>query len=103
MVYQPSKKELKQIEKLNKAYNLIKEGLENIKANIPKKDSEIEMQVFKITKNFDKIVKRVYKIMESKHIDQEFLDIVTKRTTKNKPNRFKKNKKKNKKKSKKIV
>ncbi len=94
MVYQPSKKEIKQIEKLNKAYKLIQEGIKLIRENTPKKDSEVEMQVYKIGKNFDKIIKRIYKIMETQHIDAEFIDIITKRATKDKPNRFKKNNKK---------
>ena len=35
MVYQPSKKEIKQIEKLNRAYKLIKEGVDLIRTNTP--------------------------------------------------------------------
>ncbi len=41
MLYKPSKKEIKKIKNLNKAYSLIKEGMELIKNNI-KKDIDNE-------------------------------------------------------------
>ena len=96
MAYTPSKKELKQIENLNTGYQRIKEGLKLIKANLPKKDGDVEMQAYKMSKNFDKIVIRIQKLLEKQYIDNQFLDIINNRNTKDKPDRFDKRGKKSK-------
>lgn len=98
MVYKPSKKEIKQIENLNKAYQMIKDGIKLIRDNIPKKDGDIEMQAYKISKNFDKIIKRIQEILEKQYIDNQFLEIISNRKTKNKPDRYNKSGRKSKKK-----
>lgn len=90
MVYIPSKKELKQIENLNKGYALIRDGLKLIKVNLLKRDSDIELQFYKMGKNFDKIIKRIHKLLEKQYIDKEFIDIVSKKS-KGKGKRFDKN------------
>jgi hypothetical protein len=83
MSYKPSKRELKKIENLNKGYNLIKEGLDLIKDNLPKRDRDVEMESFKMNKHFDNIIKRIHKVTERNYIDQQFIDIInTKKTTK---------------------
>lgn len=82
MVYKPSKKELEQIANLNKGYKLIKEGLKIIKDNLPKRDSEVEMQSYKMSKNFDKIIVRIKRVLERQYIDKEFLDIINNAITK---------------------
>jgi len=93
-MYKPSKKELKQLENINTGYNQIKEGLKLIKNNIPKKDGDIEMQTYKMSKNFDKIIKRIHTILEKQYVDKQFLDIVSFKppTDKGKGGRFKKGK-----------
>lgn len=103
MTYKPSKKELEQIANLNEGYNLIKCGLKLIKANLPKQDSEVEMQSYKMSKNFDKIIKRIKKILERHYIDKEFLEIINikVRPKKNRINKPKKESSKNKPKGKK--
>lgn len=92
MVYKPSKKELEQIVRLNEGYKLVKEGLKIIKNNIPKQDSEVEMQTYKISKNFDNIVSRIKRILERQYIDKEFLDIIN--GSDDKPKNHKKDSKK---------
>lgn len=89
-MYNPSKKELKQIKDLNKGYALIKEGIAIIRDSIVKKDSEIEMLSYKISKSFDKLTKRTCKILEKQYVDKEFLDIVINAEVKEKNNRLKK-------------
>jgi len=96
--YKPSKKELQQIENLNKGYQLIKEGIKVIKENLPKKDGDVEMQAYKMSKNFDKIIKRIHKLMEKQYIDKQFIEIINTRTRKRKDGRFDKSGKKSKRK-----
>ena len=91
MTYQPSKQELKQIENLNRGYELIREGIKIIKDNLPKKDGDVEMQAYKMSKNFDKIIKRIRKLLEKQYIDKQFISIINTRATKRKDNRFDKN------------
>ena len=98
MPYKPSKKESKQIENLNRGYQLVKEGLKLIKVNLPKKDSDVEMQAYKMSRNFDKIIKKVKKILEKQYIDNEFIDIINTKTRKRKDGRFDKSGKRSKKK-----
>lgn len=88
MTYKPSKKDSKQIDNLNRAYQIVKEGLKIIKDSIPKKDSEVEMQSYKMSRNFDKIIKKVKKILEKQYIDNEFIDIINTKTIKRKDGRF---------------
>ena len=88
MTYQPSKKELKQIENLNNGYQLIKDGIKIIKANLPKKDGDVEMQAYKMSKNFDKIIKRIRKLLEKQYIDNQFIDIINFKSPKRKGGRF---------------
>ena len=103
MIYKPSKKGIKQIDNLNKGYQLIKEGLKMIKDNLHKKDSDVEMQAYKMSKNFDRIIRRVKKLLEKQYIDNEFIDIVNTKTKKRRDGRFDKSGRKSKrKKSKKI-
>jgi len=87
MIYQPSKKELKQIENLNKGYALIKEGLDLIKSNLTKRDSDVDLYLYRMAKNFDKLIKRVQKILEKQYIDNEFIHIINSKA-KGKGNRF---------------
>lgn len=76
MLYKPSKKEIKKIENLNKAYSLIKEGMELIKNNINKKDMDTDLYFHRICKNLDKLSKRIHKNLEKQHIDEEFIHII---------------------------
>jgi hypothetical protein len=92
MVYQPSKKELKQIENLNKGYQLIREGLQLIKANLPRKDRDVEMETFRMNKNFEKIIKRIYSILEKDYVDKSFIEIINNKNSTTKGNRLKKKK-----------
>jgi hypothetical protein len=92
MVYEPSKKELKQIANLNKGYLLIKEGLQLIKANLPKKDRDVEMETFRMNKNFEKIIKRIYVILEKDYVDKSFIEIINNKKSTAKGNRLKKRK-----------
>ena len=102
MAYQPSKKELKQIENLNKGYRLVRDGLKIIKDNLLKKDGDVEMQAYKMSKNFDKIIKRIKKILEKQYIDKQFINIINNMPLKRKDdNRFNKRGKKSKKRTKK--
>jgi len=97
MSYRPSKKETKQIENLNRGYQLIKDGLKLIKANLPKRDGDIEMQAYKMSRNFDKIIIRIKKLLEKQYIDNQFIDIINNRKIKDRPDRFdKRGNKKNK-------
>lgn len=88
MSYQPSKQERKQIDNLNKGYKLVRDGLKIIKENLPKKDGDVEMQAYKMSKNFDKIIKRIQKLLEKQYIDKQFIEIINTRTTKRKNGRF---------------
>lgn len=88
MIYKPSKKEIKQIENLNTGYQLIKDGIKIIKDNLLKKDGDIEMQAYKMTKNFDRIVKRIKKLLEKQYIDNQFLDIISSKAPEKKGGRF---------------
>jgi len=88
MSYKPSKKGTKQIDNLNKGYQFIKDGLKLIKVNLPKKDADVEMQAYKMSKNFDRIIRRVKKLLEKQYIDNEFIDIVNTKTKKRKDGRF---------------
>jgi len=96
MIYKPSKKEIKQIENLNRGYQLIKDGLKLIKANLPKRDGDVEMQAYKMSRNFDKIIARIHKLLEKQYIDNQFLEIINNRKTKDRPDRFNKRGKSNK-------
>lgn len=98
MIYKPSKKELEQIDNLNKGYTLIREGLKIIKANLPKKDGDVEMQAYKMSKNFDKIIKHIHKLLEKQYIDKQFINIINTKTIKRKDDRFGKNAKNSKRK-----
>ncbi len=100
MSYQPNKKELKQIQNINKSYAEIKKNLQLLKDNIPK-DNEIWTRAWRIQKEVDRITKRVIKVLEKQYVDKEFINIID-TSKKNKGKRFKKNNKvKNKRKSKK--
>ena len=87
-MYKPSKKEIKQIENLNRGYQMIKDGLKIIKDNLPKKDGDVEMQAYKMSKNFDKIIKRIHNLLEKQYIDNQFIDIINNRAPKKKGGRF---------------
>jgi CHASE3 domain sensor protein len=76
VVYKPSDEELEQMKNLNKAYDLIREGIKLIKENIPKKDAEVELEYFRMNKNFDKIIKRIKKLLEDEYINEEFKSII---------------------------
>lgn len=98
MAYQPSKKEIKQRENLNKGYQLIKDGLKLIKVNLPKKDGDVEMQAYKMSKNFDKIIKRIRILLEKQYIDNQFFDIINNKSLRRKDHdKFNKRGKKSKK------
>ena len=90
MVYKPSKNEIKQKENLNKGYQLIKDVLKIIKSNLPKKDGDVEMQAYKMSKNFDRIIKRIKILLEKQYIDNQFLDIINNKKTKERPDGFNK-------------
>lgn len=90
MVYKPSKKEQKQLENLNESYKLIRKGLKLMVENLPKTDLEIEREIYKMSKSFDKIIQKIHKILESKYINKEFLDIINVKDIKKKPKRFRK-------------
>ena len=64
MPYKPTKKEIEQILSLNKGYKLMQEGMGIIKEAIPKQDSEIEMQFYKMARNFEKVIERTKKLLE---------------------------------------
>ena len=98
MVYKPSKQEVKQIENLNQGYQLIKDGIKIIRQNLPKKDSNVEMQAYKMSRNFDKIIKRIHTLLEKQYIDNQFLEIINNKSIKRKDDdRFNKRGKKSKK------
>ena len=84
MVYKPSKQEVKQIENLNQGYQLIKDGIKIIRQNLPKKDSNVEMQAYKMSRNFDKIIKRIHTLLEKQYIDNQFLEIINNKSIKRK-------------------
>lgn len=98
MDYKPSKKESKQIENLNRGYQMIKDGLRIIKDNLPKKDGDVEMQAYKMSKNFDKIIKRIHTLLEKQYINKQFIDIINSRAPKKKGGRFDKSGKRSKRK-----
>ncbi len=75
MLYKPSKKEIKKIKNLNKAYSLIKEGMELIRSNI-KKDIDTDLFFHRICKNLDKLSKRIHKNLEKQYINTEFIHII---------------------------
>lgn len=76
MIYKPSKEELKRIENLNKSYALLEKALKLIKDNIPKKDSDIELCMYRMVKNHAKIMKKSAKLLEMDYIDKEFDNII---------------------------
>lgn len=90
MQYKPSKKEIKQIENLNRGYQMIKDGLKIIKQSLLKKDGDVEMQAYKMSKNFDKIIKRIHILLEKQYIDKQFIDIINSKTPNKKGGRFNK-------------
>ena len=98
MSYKPSKNEIKQIENLNKAYQLIKDGIKLIRDNLPKKDSDVEMQAYKMSKSFDRIIKRIRILLERQYIDNQFLDIISNKKIKDRPDGYNKRGKQNSKK-----
>lgn len=98
MVYKQSKQEVKQIQNLNQGYQLIKDGIKIIRQNLPKKDSNVEMQAYKMSRNFDKIIKRIHTLLEKQYIDNQFLEIINNKSIKRKDDdRFNKRGKKSKK------
>jgi hypothetical protein len=88
MSYKPSKKEIKQVENLNKGYQLIKDGLKLIKDSLPKKDGDVEMQAYKMSKNFDKIIKRIHALLEKQYVNSQFIEIINSKAPKKKGGRF---------------
>ena len=91
MNYKPSKKEIKQLDNLNKGYQLIKDGLKLIKNSLPKKDGDVEMQAYKMSKNFDKIIKRIHTLLEIQYVNTQFIEIINTKSDKKKGGRFGKN------------
>ena len=76
MTYKPSKRDLKIVENLNKSYDLLEKALKLIKENIPRKDRDIELWMYRIIKNHNKIIKRSAKLLEMDYIDKEFDSII---------------------------
>lgn len=91
MIYQPSDKELKKIEALNKGYAKIKEGLKIIKKAVPK-DDDIALHIYRIEKEHEKIVKRMQQVLETQYVNEEFTSIV-KASRKRQGKRFNRKKK----------
>lgn len=75
MVHKPTKKELKQMENLNKAYTNIKNGLKLIEKNVIK-DNDLSVHVYRMNKEFDKIIARVSYLLEKQYVDSEFTSII---------------------------
>lgn len=75
MLYEPTKKEVKQIKNLNKAYQLLRQAFAIIGSNIPK-NQKIEDELYTITKHLDIVVKIVAESLEKQFISKEFLKIV---------------------------
>ena len=76
MLHKPDKNELKAINNLNKAYDLINKGLKLIKENAPK-DNDVSLRVYRIGKELEKINSKIIKLLESKYVDTEFNKIIT--------------------------
>lgn len=76
MLYKPSKKETKQLQNLNKAYEMFIKAFEIIIKNVPDNDEEIAIYAYRITKNIDGIIKRTAKIIKEQYMDRQFNDIV---------------------------
>ena len=84
MVYEPDEEEKKMIQNLNDAYTQVVEGLSKIKENLTNEDGEISVYSYQMAKNFEKIYKRVYKLLEEHYISEEFKKITDSKDIKGK-------------------
>ena len=75
MLYEPTKKEVKQIKNLNKAYKMFGVAFKIILDNTPK-DNKIETELYMANKHLEAMNKRIFELLEKKCIDQEFFKIV---------------------------
>jgi hypothetical protein len=75
MLYEPTKKEVKQIKNLNRAYKMFSVAFKLILENTPK-DSTIETELYRANKHLEEMNKRVFELLEKKCIDQEFFKTI---------------------------
>jgi len=75
MLYEPTKKEIKQIKNLNKAYKMFGIAFKIILDNTPN-DDKIQTELYMANKYLKSMNKRVFELLEKKCIDQEFFKIV---------------------------
>jgi len=76
MVYKPTEEELAQLDKLNRGAIQIKEGLDLINKAIGISDTVIDMEIYRMTKSYEKILTRIRKVMETIYIDKTFINII---------------------------
>jgi MinD superfamily P-loop ATPase len=75
MLYEPTKKEVKQIKNLNKAYKMFGIAFKIILNNTPN-DNNIETELYMANKHLEAMNKRIFELLEKKCIDQEFFKLV---------------------------
>jgi hypothetical protein len=75
MLYEPTKKEVKQIKNLNKAYKMFGIAFKLVLNNTPT-DNKIETELYMANKHLEAMNKRVFELLEKKCIDQEFFKLV---------------------------
>ena len=83
MIYEPNRKEIKQIQNLNEAYKLMKKAIKLIDKNVPHNDN-IDLYKWRIMKNISYLFGSVNKVLQKNILNKQFFDIVNPKNPKRK-------------------